>query len=291
MKNIEILDGAMGSEIIRRGYVLPKHIWSAEMNITNKKLVYDIHCDYVNAGSRYLTTNTFRSTPRSYKKAGFSSIDAIKFSKESMNNAVNVAKKAGKGQCLTLGSIAPLEDCYIPEDFPGIETSIKEFLNLSSWLNELDIDIFLLETMNSIIETEVCLKQVSKFDKPIWVSFILKDEKHILSGELLKDCIKMLDDFNVDVLLINCSSMYSINYSINTIIDNWGKRWGAYPNLGIGKPSPNGDIKSIHSDDNFIRLYYNIANAGGSLIGGCCGSSPYHINILNKKIKEQLSIH
>ena len=42
MQNIEILDGAMGSELIRRGIQLPKHIWSSKANIEAQELVYQI---------------------------------------------------------------------------------------------------------------------------------------------------------------------------------------------------------------------------------------------------------
>ena len=77
MNSVEILDGAMGSEFIRRGISLPKHIWSAQLNIDAQENVYQIHKEYVDAGATYLTTNTFRSTPRSYLKTGLSAIDAI----------------------------------------------------------------------------------------------------------------------------------------------------------------------------------------------------------------------
>ena len=115
MKNIELLDGAMGSEFIRRGFNLPKYIWSADMNISNYEEVYKLHCEYVDSGCSYLTTNTFRTTPRAYMKTGLDYEKAFRTSKKSMSNAVNAAKMASDGKCKILGSIAPLEDCYMPE--------------------------------------------------------------------------------------------------------------------------------------------------------------------------------
>ena len=69
MRNFKLLDGAMGSELMRRGLTLPEHIWSADANITNPDLVQQIHKEYVDAGADYITCNTFRTTPRAYKKA------------------------------------------------------------------------------------------------------------------------------------------------------------------------------------------------------------------------------
>ena len=70
MHKIELIDGAMGSEFIRTGITLPNHVWSANVNIEAEEIVYQIHRKYVKAGSQYLTTNTFRSTKRSYMKTG-----------------------------------------------------------------------------------------------------------------------------------------------------------------------------------------------------------------------------
>ena len=58
MSAFKILDGAMGSELIRRGMELPEHIWSAAANLINPELVLEIHREYVDAGADYITANT-----------------------------------------------------------------------------------------------------------------------------------------------------------------------------------------------------------------------------------------
>ncbi len=284
MPKIELLDGAMGSEFIKRGYNLPEHIWSANMNIENSDTVYDIHMEYINAGSNYITTNTFRTTPRSYMKTGLNINEATIVAKKSLLNAAEIAKKAANNSVKVLGSIAPLEDCYMPNLFPGKNIAKKEYQEIAKWLDESNIDIFLIETMNSIQEAEICIKECSKYNRPIWVSFSLLDKKKILSGEKLIDAIKMTNTYDVDAFLINCTSLYSINYCLDTVSDNCEGRWGVYPNLGIGNISPDGNIKSIHSNDDIIRLFYNVIDHGGTLIGTCCGSSPKHINLLKNKV-------
>ena len=66
MPKIELLDGAMGSEFIKRGINLPEHIWSADVNINYPDIVKEIHEEYIEAGAHYITTNTFRTTPRAF---------------------------------------------------------------------------------------------------------------------------------------------------------------------------------------------------------------------------------
>ena len=282
MRNIELLDGAMGSQLIQRGLHLPKHIWSAQANIDAQEIVYDIHKTYIDAGAHYLTTNTFRSTPRSYQKIGLNKKDAIQTAKISLKNAVFQAKKASNNKCKVLGSIAPLEDCYSPNLFPGASIAKEEFLQIGKWLMESEVDIFLLETMNSISEITVCLDVISTYKLPIWVSFVLKDDKHILSGEKLDDAIALINNYNVDTFLINCNPLKKTNDASSIISKNWNKRWGIYPNLGVGEPSPDGNIKELHSDKEFLYTCKKAINLGATIIGGCCGTNPNHIKILKK---------
>ena len=131
---IKLLDGAIGSELIKKGEVLPNYIWSADSNIKNPELVYQIHQDYIQAGSEYITTNTFRTTPRAYKKTGLSDSDSIDMAHKSLKIAVKMTKKAASDKAQVLGSIAPLEDCYKPELFQGENIAKQEFKQLGKWL-------------------------------------------------------------------------------------------------------------------------------------------------------------
>ena len=168
MNPIQLLDGAMGSELIVRGELLPRHIWSANTNLTNPQLVRKIHKEYVEAGCDYITTNTFRTTKRSYLKLGLSEDEAIYKSTRSLYSAVTQAKRANSGKQKILGSIAPLEDCYKPELFPEEQVAYDEFKIIGSQLVDAGVDILLLETMNSIIETKICLSSLENFNIPAY---------------------------------------------------------------------------------------------------------------------------
>ena len=127
MNNIKILDSAMGSELINRGEFLPEHIWSAHINTSNPQLIYQIHSENIQAGAQIIIANTFRTTPRSYMKTGLNIYDATHEAHTSLVSAINMARKASNKNALVLGSIAPLEDCYQPKLFPGIDIAYNEF--------------------------------------------------------------------------------------------------------------------------------------------------------------------
>ena len=279
MTKLSLLDGAIGSELILRGETLPSHIWSAKVNLSNPNLLLSIYKEYINAGSNYITTNTFRTTERAYKKTGLSTIQANKIAKKSMHSAISIAKRAAKKSIKILGSIAPLEDCYSPQLFPGVENAKNEFSIIAKWLKEGGIDGYILETMNNIAETQTCLEAVQGYKLPIWVSFNLLDSYRIQSGETLENAINMTTNFDVDCVLLNCNPVERTQEALK-IISNQCSIWGVYPNLGIGEPSPDGVISKYYSDDEFLTLCKNAIDLGASVIGGCCGTSPRHIKIL-----------
>ena len=298
MSTFKILDGAMGSELIRWGMELPEHIWSAAANLTNPELVLKIHREYVDAGADYITANTFRTTPRAFGKldslvAGFVEVnkkDAVLNSRNSLFTAVELAKEATSNSVKVLGSIASLEDCYSPELFPGKNTAITEFRQLGGWLSDAGVDILLLETMNSIAEAEAGLIALQSFELPIWVSFVMKDDEHLLSGDLLLDALTLLQDHSVNTVLLNCNPLRRTEKAMILLTENWTGKWGIYPNLGIGEPSPNGRITKYESMEKFTALMEKAIDLGASVVGACCGSTPEQISELSKmKIKLNLT--
>jgi len=284
VNKIKILDGAMGTELISSGEKLPHHIWSASINLTNPNLIYNIHKKYINKGVDYITTNTFRTTPRSFKKIGLNQQEACDMARKSFDLAIDMAKKASDGKVKILGSIAPLEDCYLPSLFPESNEAKKEFEQLGDWFNKSEIDIIILETMNSIIETETCLQIIKNLNIPIWVSYNLLNSKQIRSGELLIDAIKILDKYSVECLLLNCNPLNRTLQGSETIKNNWDKNWGIYPNIGIGEPSPNGIIENYYTDEEFSIMIDRSIKLGVNILGGCCGSSFHHIDLIKNQI-------
>ncbi len=119
MKKPLLLDGAMGTELINRGIDLPLPIWSADANLTHPEIVKEIHFEYIQAGAELITTNTFRTTTWTYRKAGYTPARAIERAKDCLYKAVECAQIAAGDTVKVAGSITSLEDCYSPEKFPG----------------------------------------------------------------------------------------------------------------------------------------------------------------------------
>ena len=278
-----VLDGAMGTELNKRGVQTKLPLWTAESNITHPYLVEQIHKEYIQSGADIITTNTFRSTRWSYMRAGFTSVNAQLKAKDSLYSAVECAHKASKGMVKVAGSITTLNDCYEPEKFPGRNIAIDIYGQTLDWLIDSGIDMILFETMGNLEEIDIGLSLSSKYRKSIWLSVIMKSKKEILDGTFIEEIFSLANQYSVDAILINCNNILSTIKSLKIVQSHWSKKWGAFPNLGIYNYS--NEYFNIITKTQFISGMKNILNLKPNIIGCCCGSTPYHINLLKSLIK------
>lgn len=283
---IKVLDGGLGTELIINGQQLPEHIWSAHTNLNNPELLLRIHKSFIRAGAQYITTNTFRTTQRAYAKTGLSDTDAKISANNSLAAAVDTANQASNGSVKVMGSIAPLEDCYRPDLYPGSHDALYEFGVIGSLLNDAGVDGFLIETMNNIDEAESCLSAVKDFHKPVWIGFNLSSPASLLSGEPLKEALALAHNNGAECILLNCNPLELTLDALDLLSESVRCEWGIYPNLGLGLPSPDGKISELDSDENLLSLVESAVEKGASVIGGCCGSSPRHIGLISNYLSK-----
>ena len=278
-----VLDGAMGTELSKRGVQTKLPLWTAESNISHPYLVEQIHKEYIQSGADIITTNTFRSTSWSYMRAGFTGAHAQLKAKESLYSAVECAHKASKGVVKVAGSITTLNDCYEPEKFPGRNVAIDIYGQTLDWLIDSGVDMILFETMGNLEEIDIGLSLSSKHRKSIWLSVIMKSEKEILDGTFIEKILRLANQYSVEAILINCNKILSTIVSLKIVRTHWAKKWGAYPNLGVHDYS--NEYFNIITKTQFIAGMKNILNLKPNIIGCCCGSTPLHIKFLKKLTK------
>ncbi len=281
-----ILDGALGTELMRRGVDLPLPLWSAEANATYPEVVLAVHKEYVSAGAHIITTNTFRTTPRSYRNAGHSTDHARRLARDRMQRAVELAQQAAfQGQCIVAGSIAPLEDCYVPDLAPEKDIAEEEFEELCFWLEEFGVDIILFETMGNAQEIEGALSAASQVNCPIALSLLLKDGHRLFDGTQAVKIFESAREKEVAILMLNCAPVDIIEAATATMSEYWSGPWGAYPNLGISMPEKSGHIETYITESQFIQQVKHYKNKGASIIGSCCGSTPAHTHLIAKTLR------
>jgi len=287
LKKPLIMDGAMGTELMRRGIELPLPLWSSMSNIDQFDQVMNIHKDYIEAGSDILTTNTFRTTPRTFIKAGYSQNESEKISEQCCNMAIEAAKHAVKKEnTLIAGSVAPLEDCYEPLHFPGKEIAKKEFQLIIDRIIGKGVDILLFETMGNYEEIESALQVSNHVDIQRWLSIVLKNKNSILDGTELQKVVELANKNKIDMVLINCTPVNIILEALDIFLGYRKGKWGVYPNAGENMPTKDGEFVSKLDDESFCKAIQDYITLGASVVGSCCGSTPNTVRKISNMIKK-----
>ena len=281
---VRLLDGAMGTELMRAGLDLRLPIWSGNVNLTHPDYVRKIHEAYLTAGADILTTNTFRTTPRAYRNNGYEEHEARQRSHESLERAVELARQAAGDDIMVTGSIAPLEDCYQPELFPGIEFAQREFRELAIWLQDTGVDIILFETMGSWPEIKTAISVTVDLHLPRWLSLILKNGNTLLDGTDLTNVLSDIKDYGIEMVLLNCSLCSITADAVDILLKNWKGPWGVYPNVGAAMPTKEGVIEKKLTIKEFAKEINKYLTSGAKVIGACCGSNPKYIRAAREAI-------
>lgn len=284
MKKPLLIDGAMGTELNIRGVSTPLPLWSADANLQNSKIVLDIHKDYIKSGSKVITTNTFRTTPWTYKKAGYSDKKSKEAARSSLYKAVDIAHKAREEDVLIAGSITSVDDCYIPLNFPGLSIAEENYGYLVDWLVDAGVDLILFETMGNIIEINCALNIAKNYELPKWLSIIFDDYCNLLDGTNIENLFAGIDKKSLECLLINCNTKKLTLEGLKKIRRIWSGSIGAYPNLGL--TNYKNDYFKVIDKISFLRFLKALIDQKLDIIGLCCGSTPYHVSQLNSLIKD-----
>src|SRR5262249_8924435 len=134
------------------------------------------------------------------------------------------------------GSVAPLEDCYEPELAPGSETAFREHEEFIGWLVEAGVDFILIETMSTIQEAVAAARAAEPYGLPTFISWTCGRDGKILSGESIRQGIRMLEPYHPSAFLVNCTPAKDIETALQKMLEVSTVPVGAYAN--IGKPEP-----------------------------------------------------
>ena len=279
-----IINGAMGTELMDQGIMLPLPLWSAQANTGQPQIVQNIHQKYVDAGADIITTNTFRTTTWSYRRAEYSPKRAQRKAKESLMKAIDLGRSVNPK--ILAGSITSINDCYEPDKFPGKSIAEDSYGETLEWFTEAGVEHIFLETMGHLEEIKIAI-DASKNISELYLSLIIKDKEHLLSGHLIEDVFPIVND-KISCLMLICNTIDITIRVLDSFINNWNSKWGVYPNLGLTKPEPDGKMIQKVDDDEFERTMISYIKKSPTIIGACCGSSPKHIRKIKNLLKSKM---
>ncbi|ARQ62576.1 homocysteine S-methyltransferase protein (plasmid) [Rhizobium sp. Kim5] len=300
MSTIRILDGGMSRELLRLGAELKQPEWSALALINSPDIVREVHKEFIDAGSEIITTNSYALVPFH--------IGEDRFRKEGaalIRLAGRLAREAADSvtdrKVLVAGSLPPIFGSYEPQNFrpERVQDYLKVLVeNLAPF-----VDIWLGETLSLIAEGEAVREAVAASGKPFWISFTLADdeadiksgEPKLRSGESVEAAASWAVSSGAEAFLFNCSKPEVMRAAVETAARVFRKtdapiEIGVYANAFEGEQGESAANEGLHetrgdlNDDVYSRFACSWAEAGATIIGGCCGIGAAHIHRLGKTL-------
>ena len=280
-----LFPGGMGTELQRRGYKSALPLWSAAANLDAPGLVEEIHADYFEAGADVAITNTFRTTPRTFRKAAREK-EAEGALRQSVAIALRAKRKAGR-EVFVGGSFAPLEDCYRPDLVPAEDELREEHRQQAAWLAEAGVDFLLPETINAGLEGQIMAEAASATGLSFIVSFVVDTGGRLLDGTPLAEAVQNTDLPGRVGVSLNCRPVDTLDDAFQRLSSVYGGAIGLYPN-GMGHPQ--GDLGWCFEEDDggihkFVASALKWKSAGAKIVGGCCGTTPAYIRALYRDLR------
>jgi homocysteine S-methyltransferase len=274
-----ILDGAVGSELIKRNIVPDKYLWTSNANLYFPEKVLELHEEYIKNGAEIITTNTFRTNPT----AVFNSHENI-FIDELVNKSVRLAIYARQDkEILIAGSNAPAEDCYQSNrtiSVNELEYNHKKHIELL-WNN--GCDIIWNETQGHFDEIEIICKYCSENYLPYVINLFFTDEMKILSGQPLNEVILQIKEYSPLAIGFNCIKNNLLDEFLNHNIMDYP--WGFYLNCGYNEIQDE-NIECIISPSDYSELSTKYLTNNPLYVGSCCGSNPLHTKAIQEKFSK-----
>ena len=296
-----VIDGALASELQRRGCDLNDSLWSAKVLIEQPELIQQVHYDYFVAGADCAITASYQATPMGFAQKGIELEESIKLIKTSVKLAQQAKMqylndiKQDKA-LLIAGSVGPY-GAYLANgsEYTGdYQLSESEFIAFHkdrvAALIDVGVDILACETMPSFLEIKALAKLIQQFPMVnCWFSLTLKDQKHISDGTPLTEVIEYLNSIEQIVSVgINCIALEKVTPALEVLSKLTSKPLIVYPNSGEQyDPTTKQWHKNHDHNCTFANQLDVWINLGAKLIGGCCQTTPDDIveihQLLNKK--------
>jgi len=285
-----LLDGATGTELQRRGLDVDLPAWSAKalLDERGRATLTEVHAEYARAGADLLTTATFRTTPRSLAAWGAAARWRL-LNQRAVDAARAGAAAAPERPPRVAGSIAPLEDCYRVDLVPPQADALREHLTQADLLARLGVDLLLIETMNTAREARAAVAAARLVGIDALLSLCPGPDRTLLSGEPLREAIPPLLDAGggrVRGVLLNCAAPDVLAVAAPALAAiAAGLPYGVSAHLGEPDPVTGWRLPPSQDPEAYADWMTPIVDAGATLIGGCCGTTPAHIRALARRFR------
>ena len=285
-----MLDGAMGTELERRGFPMSDTAWSAAAALTHADIIEQIHTDFIDAGADVISTNTFAGTRYVLDSMGLgektvviahAGVDAAERARDAADRPVWIA-----------GSISAMAPGLDAKRRPAPDDTRTGYVELIGVLAERGVDCILVEMIRDTAHAGFLLQEAKRTGLPVWAGItcardaegvLFASGSHRRPGAPLDEVIGAVVDAQPDLVSIMHTDVEDTAEALSILQRSWNGPVGAYPHSGLFK-MPHWDFGSVMSPEAFADFLAQMVAGGVRMVGGCCGIGPAHIRAARAKL-------
>jgi homocysteine S-methyltransferase len=293
-----VLDGALATELERRGCDLRDPLWSAKVLLDAPELIRAVHADYFAAGADIATTASYQATFDGFAQRGLDRAAAAQLMQRSIQLACEArdalwsdpAARIGRPRPLVAASVGPYgaflaDGSEYRGDYGLSEQALIDFHRPRlATLAAAGADLLACETIPCLAEARALVRLLAEFPTvSAWISFSARDAEHTCHGERLDACAAELGAASQVVAIgINCTAPAFIPALVRAASAATPTPILAYPNSGetyVAAEQRWGGQATCADFGQQAREWYA---CGARLIGGCCRTTPEHIRAISR---------
>ena len=274
-----LMDGAMGTEIYRRGVFINRCF--DDLSRSDPNLIREVHAEYRRAGAQVLETNTFGANRFRLRGYGL----------ESQVVAINrasaaIARDVAGDDLFVAGSIGPIGVRLEPYGSTARSEAREAFREQAAALADAGVDLFILETFSNLGEVRQAVAGCrDAADLPVIAQATIQPNGETTYGDQPEHIAEELAGMEPDAIGLNCSVGPAIILgAIQKMVKVTDLPLSAVPNAGL--PQEVHGRKIYLADPEYMATYArNLVQAGVRIVGGCCGTTPAHIQEMASQIR------
>lgn len=280
--HILYLDGATGSNLVKAG--MPSGVCPEQWILEHQDVMLQLQKDYVQAGTNILYAPTF--TANRVKLAEY---HLEKNMTSMIRDLVAISKKAAESTpghpVYVAGDLTMTGEQLKPMGKMDLETLIDIYKEQILCLVDAGADLLVVETMMSLAETRAALIAAKEVcDLPVIATLTFEADGRTLFGTDAKTAVIVLESLGASAIGANCSTgpaqMESI---ISEMVSHTRIPVIAKPNAGLPFLDENGTTCYNMEAEEFAEEMEVLVNAGATILGGCCGTTPEFIRQIHER--------
>ena len=280
-KGYVLLDGALATELERRGQSLDDPLWSARVLIEAPESLGAVYEDYFEAGADVATSATYQATFEGFAARGIDAWEAERLFRLSVELTRRATSRLDRS-ALSVASIGPYgaflhDGSEYTGDYALTRDELIEFHRKRlEVLASAGPDLVAFETIPSLVEAEALVALLGELpDVRAWLAFSCRDENDVSHGEPFAECAALVAASPQIVAVgINCTPPQHVSGLLRTAQGSVTKPFVVYPNSGERWDAAAARWRPASESVDLARLAPEWHALGARLIGGCCRTSP-----------------